>query len=78
MPVLRFMNPQISQILVLRSAVQPRSHAKQQINGGTQSFFVGCVLRTATVKFEINDIAESVSDGALRAPYTFNFRGHLC
>jgi hypothetical protein len=48
------------------------------------SFFVGCVLRTTTVKIETNFVNDIVRSGALSAPYTstanhtFNLRGHLC
>jgi hypothetical protein len=64
MLVLRFMNPQISQI--------------EQIKGGTQSFFVGCVLRctefermrTKTVRIAINYVPVTVRSGAPSAPYT--------
>jgi hypothetical protein len=55
-----------------------------QISQIVKLFSIGCVKRTATVKFELNDVAEAVTDGAPSAPYTstanptFNLRGHLC
>jgi hypothetical protein len=70
MPLLRFINPQISQIV--------------QMKGGTQSFFVGCVLRTTTVRIAINNVPVTVRSGAPSAPYTstannaFSIQGHLC
>lgn len=36
-----------------------------------QFFFVGCVLRTATVKFLMNFVNDTVCNGAPSAPYTF-------
>ena len=40
---------------------------------GAKTAFVGCVLRTVTVRIEINFVGDTSRGGARSAPYTFTF-----